>query len=40
MKEALEKHGLIKGLLLGLARIARCAPWGGSGLDMVNEKQH
>lgn len=33
--EALRKHGGIKGSQLTLKRIARCHPWGGSGLDEV-----
>lgn len=33
--EALEKHGGIKGGWLALRRIARCHPWGGSGIDNV-----
>lgn len=27
MHEALEKHGAIKGLILGLIRIIKCNPW-------------
>jgi putative membrane protein insertion efficiency factor len=33
--EALEKHGAIKGTWLAARRIARCHPWGGSGVDDV-----
>ena len=33
--EAVEKHGVVKGSLLGIYRIARCAPWGGHGHDPV-----
>jgi hypothetical protein len=33
--EALNKHGGIKGGWLSLRRIARCHPWGGSGIDNV-----
>ena len=33
--QAVEKHGACKGACLGLKRIARCHPWGGSGVDFV-----
>ncbi len=33
--EALEKHGGLKGGWLAARRIARCHPWGGSGIDNV-----
>jgi putative membrane protein insertion efficiency factor len=33
--QALQKHGLIKGLWLTVKRISRCHPWGGSGWDPV-----
>ena len=33
--EALEKHGAVRGSWLTLRRIARCHPWGGSGIDNV-----
>lgn len=35
--EALEKHGAAKGSWLMVRRIARCHPWGGSGIDNVPE---
>ena len=38
MLEALRTHGLIKGLYLGIKRILRCHPWGGSGYDPVPKK--
>lgn len=34
-RQALIKHGPIKGLLLAVWRILRCNPWGGSGYDPV-----
>ena len=33
--QALAEHGTARGLWLGLKRLARCAPWGGMGLDPV-----
>ncbi|MEP6936718.1 MAG: membrane protein insertion efficiency factor YidD [Chthoniobacterales bacterium] len=33
--EAVEAHGLARGMWLGLRRLARCQPWGGHGLDPV-----
>ncbi len=35
MRQAIVKHGALKGLWLGLKRLARCHPWGGSGYDPV-----
>ncbi|MCG6912894.1 membrane protein insertion efficiency factor YidD [bacterium BMS3Abin03] len=33
--EALKKYGIFKGGWLGIKRISRCHPWGGSGYDPV-----
>ncbi|MEM9319853.1 MAG: membrane protein insertion efficiency factor YidD [Pseudomonadota bacterium] len=33
--EALAKHGGLKGIWLTVRRVARCHPWGGSGIDNV-----
>ncbi len=40
MLQALEKYGVLKGTWLGLKRIVRCHPWGGSGYDPVPEPRH
>lgn len=39
MIEAIKKHGAWRGVILGLKRIGRCHPWGGSGFDPVPEKE-
>ena len=33
--EAIQHHGLIRGVWLTLKRLLRCHPWGGSGYDPV-----
>ena len=38
MATSLERFGFLKGLWLGLKRLGRCHPWGGSGVDEVPEK--
>ena len=35
MVEAVLKYGIFKGTWLGVKRILRCHPWGGSGYDPV-----
>jgi len=35
MIEALQRHGVFKGLSLGIRRLLRCHPFGGSGYDPV-----
>ena len=34
-KQAIIKHGPIKGTALGVKRISKCHPWGDSGYDPV-----
>lgn len=34
-KQAIIKHGPIKGVFLSIKRISKCHPWGGSGEDLV-----
>jgi putative membrane protein insertion efficiency factor len=34
-EEAFRAHGFARGLGLSLARLARCHPWGGHGVDPV-----
>ncbi|MCH2189528.1 MAG: membrane protein insertion efficiency factor YidD [Gammaproteobacteria bacterium] len=38
-KEAIEQHGWLKGMALGVKRLSRCHPWGGSGYDPVPVKK-
>ncbi len=38
--DAIQIHGPFAGSWLGLKRIARCHPWGGSGYDPVPAAQH
>ncbi len=33
--EAIETHGLVRGLVLAIRRVARCHPFGGFGVDLV-----
>jgi hypothetical protein len=34
-REAVQQYGIIKGVWLGLKRLARCHPWGGKGFDPI-----
>ena len=38
--EAVERHGAVRGTALALWRVARCNPFGGSGLDPVPPSRH
>ena len=35
-KQSIIKFGIIKGLFMGIKRISKCHPWGGSGYDPVD----
>jgi putative membrane protein insertion efficiency factor len=39
MIEALQVHGVVKGLCLGIRRLLRCHPFGKSGYDPVPPKE-
>ncbi|MEF9943842.1 MAG: membrane protein insertion efficiency factor YidD [Burkholderiaceae bacterium] len=36
--EAIQRHGALRGAWMMLARLGRCHPFGGSGLDQVPEQ--
>ena len=36
--EAIERFGVIKGLKMSTLRLLKCNPWGGSGIDLVKDK--
>jgi putative membrane protein insertion efficiency factor len=36
--EAIATHGALRGTTLGVKRLLRCHPWGGSGFDPVPPK--
>jgi len=34
--QAIEKHGLLKGIAFGVARLMKCHPWHEGGVDLVS----
>jgi hypothetical protein len=34
--QAVQKHGIFKGIFLSLRRLSRCHPWSAGGYDPVN----
>jgi hypothetical protein len=38
--QAVESHGPLRGSWMGICRIFRCHPWGGSGYDPVPPARH
>jgi uncharacterized protein len=34
--QAVQKHGIVKGVALSLRRLSRCHPWNAGGYDPVN----
>lgn len=39
MIQAIQEHGIWKGLYLGTKRLLTCHPWGGSGYDPIPKKK-
>tara|TARA_Y100000817_G_scaffold286895_1_gene255057 strand:+ start:759 stop:998 length:240 start_codon:yes stop_codon:yes gene_type:complete len=39
-REAIEEHGVFRGIILSLRRIIRCRPGGTQGYDPVPKKDH
>ena len=39
MIDAIDNHGVMKGLSLGIKRISKCHPFGSSGYDPVPKKK-
>ncbi|MDR0994326.1 MAG: membrane protein insertion efficiency factor YidD [Verrucomicrobiota bacterium] len=39
MLEAIQHHGVVYGVFIGLRRVARCHPWNAGGYDPVPPKK-
>ncbi|MEO8206971.1 MAG: membrane protein insertion efficiency factor YidD [Chthoniobacterales bacterium] len=39
LEEAIQRHGVVRGVGMGVKRIMRCHPWGGCGFDPVPPAQ-
>lgn len=37
---AIQQHGVVRGMWMGVLRIARCHPWAAGGIDDVPERTH
>ena len=41
MKQAIEVHGILYGVYLGIKRLLKCNPWGSYGYDpVIKEDKH
>lgn len=38
--QAIQQHGVVRGVWLGMRRIVRCHPWAEGGIDDVPDRSH